>query len=241
MLAAFALFAQLTMAQTADEIIENYFKATGGKDKWVAIKSIKKVGKLKAQGMEFPATMLSKFPNSQKMSFSFQGKDIVQPAFDGKEGWQTNMMTMKAEKLAAEDNEGMKEEIVFPDPFLDYKSRGYTVTLEGEEAIEGVACHKIKLTKKPTKVNGKEEENFVIYFFDKESGVILMSRTVASKGQMKGMALESFMNDYKEVDGLFFPFTTTQKMNGQAVATIALEKIEINVDIDDKEFAFPQN
>lgn len=239
--AVLALVANITVAQTADEIVENYFKATGGKDKWAAMKSVKTSGKVKTQGMEFPLTIMSKLPNNQKMMFSLQGKELVQSSFNGTEAWGTNMMTQKPEKMEAEDSEIMKQEVNFPDAFWNYKEKGYSVALEGEETIEGVACHKIKLTKKPVKIAGKEEENFSYYFFDKENGVPIMMRSVGKKGQMKGIAIESFMSDYKEVNGVFMPFTLTQKMNGQAVSTIAIEKVEINADIDDKEFSFPNN
>ncbi len=236
-----ALFANIVVAQTADEIVENYFKATGGKDKWATLKSVRTSGKLKVQGMELPSTIINKLPNSQKMTFSFQGKEFVQTAFNGNEAWSTNQMTMKPEKMESEDSEMMKQEVDFPDAFWNYKEKGYSIALEGEETIEGVACHKIKLTKKPVKISGKEEESFSYYFFDKENGVPVMFRSTGKKGQMKGIAMESFLSDYQEVNGIFFAFTVTQKVNGQAVATIAIEKVEVNVDIDDNEFAFPQN
>jgi hypothetical protein len=56
---------------------------------------------------------------------------------------------------------------------------------------------------------------------------------------MKDVAIESLMSDYQEVNGLFFPFTVTQKVNGQEMFSMTMEKIEMNVAIDNKEFAFP--
>lgn len=238
-----AFIANVSFAQTADDVIKKYFEVTGGKDKWAALKDVKMSGKVKipSQGLELSVVMLQKAPNKQKMTMNFQGKEIVQPAFDGNEGWQTNFMTMKPEKMEAEDSEIMKQDTDFPDSFFEYKAKGYSVALEGEETIEGVACHKIKLTKKPIKIDGKEEENFSYYFFDKENGVPVMTRSVGKKGQMKGMTTESFMSDYQEVNGVYFPFTINQKVNGQLAVTIAIEKIEMNVNINDKEFAFPTN
>ena len=85
----FLFFTFLTIslsAQTADEIVAKYFENTGGIDKWSKITSIKSTAKIKAQGMEFPAIILQK-PMKQKISFTFQGITIVQPAFDGTTGW----------------------------------------------------------------------------------------------------------------------------------------------------------
>jgi outer membrane lipoprotein-sorting protein len=243
LLAIFSLVTNLTFAQTADDVINKYFEVTGGKTKWATLKDVKATGKLKipSQGLELPMVMLQKAPNKQKMTMTFQGKEIVQPSFDGNEGWNTNFMTMKAEKMEAEDSEIMKQDTDFPDAFWNFKDKGYSITLEGDETVEGVACHKIKLTKKPVKVDGKEEENFSYYFFDKENGVPVMSRSVGKKGQMKGIAIESFMSDYQDVNGVMLPFTMNQKMNGKVMASVVIEKIETNVNVDDKVFAFPQN
>lgn len=174
------------------------------------------------------------------MDMNFQGQELTQMSFDGETGWSTNFMTMKPEKWDAEQSEIMKTEMTFPDVFLNYKDKGYTVNLEGEEEIEGTMCHKVKLTKKPLMVDGKEEENFSYYFFDKETNVTIMQRDFAKVGEMKGQATETFFSDYDEVEGVYFPFTIAQKMNGQAVFSVSVEKAEANVEIDDTKFAFPE-
>ncbi len=227
-------------AQTADEIIAKYFETIGGKDKVAQINSIKMLGKVNTQGMDLPVTMTQKAPGKQRIDFSLQGKEITQMAFDGETGWGTNFMTMKAEKWEAEDSDMTKQEVDFPDPFLGYQEKGYEVILDGEETVDGAACHKLKMTKKPVKADGEMVDNIVYFFVDKETNVVIMSRSIGKKGQMKGMAIESFVSDYQEVNGVYFPFTITQKFNGQVGATIKIEKMEVNPDIPDATFAFPE-
>jgi hypothetical protein len=228
----------VAQAQTAEEIVAKYLKQTGG-DNWAKLKSVKMSAKVKMQGQEIPVTMLQRAPNAQKIVFVFQGKEITQMAFDGKEGWSTNFMTMKAEKMEAEESENMANDQDVPDAFFDYANKGYKIALEGEETIEGAACHKIKVTKKPTKVDGKEEENVVFYFFDKENNVPIMSRSTVKKGQGKGATVETLMSDYQEVSGVYFPFTITVKYNGQVGQSIVIDKVETNVEVGDKDFAMP--
>lgn len=239
--AIFAIATVVSQAQSVDEILDKYFTNTGGKDKWTAIKSIKMAGKMKMQAMELPITMMQGADGKIKMSANFQGKEFVQVAFDGTTAWSTNQMTMKAEKMEGEDAENIKRDAVgdFPDPFIDYKTKGYKVELEGKETIEGTECFKVKLTKKPQKVEGKDEENVVTYFFDAQNYVPIMSRTMVKKGPMKGMAQESLFSDYQDINGLVFPFTISYRMNGQTGQSITMEKIETNVSLDPKEFAFP--
>ncbi len=235
------LFAMVAQAQTAEEIIEKYLKAIGGKEKIAALKSVKMTGKGKQGPMEFPLVAIQAEGGKQKNSVTFQGKEIVQPAFDGNTGWSTNFMTMKAEKMETEDAENKKREGAdFPETFLDYAKKGYKIALEGKEKVEGTECFKVKLTKKTMLIDGKEEENVVYYFFDTENFVPLVSQTTGKKGQEKGVKFETVYSDYQEVNGLYFPFSISQKANGEVRFTMVIEKVELNVAVDDKIFAFPE-
>jgi len=232
-------FSFLSSAQTADEVVSKYLETIGGKDAWSKITSLKSTAKVSAQGMEFPTTIYAK-PNKSKIEFTFQGMSMVQPAFDGTTGWQTNFMTMKAEKMETEDSEMLKDEFGdFPDPFLNYKAKGYVVAIDGTETVDGVECIKLKLTKKPVKIDGVEVENSTTYFFDKENFVPIITRSTIKKGEGKGQISEAAFSDYQEVDGLMMPFSLEQRFDGKAMATIVISKIETNVAIDDKIFEFP--
>lgn len=228
-------------AQTADEIIDNYFEVIGGKEAIANVKSTTMTATIKTQGMELPATMVNTADGKMKVSINFQGMEFVQPAFNGETGWQTNMMTMQPEKMDDEQNAMMKDQAGdFPDALLNYKDKGYTATLEGEETVDGVETYKVKLLKKPLMIEGKEVENASYYFFDKDSGVQIMTRSEGKSGQMKGMTVEAYMSDYQEVDGLYFPFSMENKINGQSQASIVIDKIELNKEVDDAMFAFPE-
>lgn len=234
-------FIAFTNAQTADQIIDKYFEAVGGKAAWSKITSIKSTGKVKAQGMEFPMVMFQKNMKN-KLELNFQGMTIVQPAFDGSIGWQTNFMTMKAEKMEGEENEIAKQSAGdFPDALLNYKEKGYTFELQGSEVVDGTDCYKLKLTKKPVVIDGKPEENADTYYFDKENNVPIKISSMVKKGPMKGKMSDAVMSDYQEVGGIMIPFTVNQMFDGQLQAAIAIEKIELNVAIDDKVFTFPED
>jgi hypothetical protein len=237
-LLAFAAYQDL-YAQTADEIIENYLEMIGGREKLAAVQAVKMTAKVKAQGMELPITMYQKAPGKQRMDLTFQGQKITQMCFDGETGWSTNFMTMEAEKWDAEQSMVMKSEMDFPNAFLNYKERGHVLTLEGEETIEGAECYKIKVVKKPLIIDGQEEENISFYFFDKEVFIPIMQREFAKTGQMKGQASETYFSDYQEVEGVYFPYTVSQKMGGQSVFAFSVDTLTVNEEIDDALFAFP--
>ncbi len=234
------LMSVASYAQTADEVIAKYLETTGGKAKWEALKSVKTTAKIKMQGMELPLVIAQKAPNKMMTVAEFQGMKFYQGCFDGTTMWGTNQMTMKAEKSEAEESENMKDQSELLDPFINYAARGYKVTLEGKETIEGAECFKIKLTRKPVKVEGKEEENSSVYFFDTQNYVPIVVQTTIKKGPGKGMISETLMSDYQEVNGLMFPFSMTQRAKGQKDGqNIVIEKVETNIDLDDAMFMMP--
>lgn len=231
--------AQLS-AQTADEIIANYFENTGGIDAWQSLEGMKMSAKINQGGMEIPLDIITLKNGKQMTVVNFQGKQIKQGVFNGEVLWSTNFMTQKAEKADQETTDNIKrQKNDFPDPFLNYKKKGYTVELLGKESIDGTDTYKIKLTKTPVLVDGKEEENVSFYFFDTENFVPLVVQSEIKAGPMKGQVSEIKMSDYQEIGGIYLPFSLTQGLKGQPGQVIAIDKIELNPQIDDKEFEFP--
>ena len=128
LLAAFILiFSTSVNAQTVDEIIENYIENTGGAENWQNVKAIKMSASINQMGMEIPIEMIQS-ENKMYTKISIQGQEIKQGVFDGETLWSTNFMSMKAEKSDQEDIDNVKNELgEFPDPFLNYKEKGFSV------------------------------------------------------------------------------------------------------------------
>ncbi|MFY7669814.1 outer membrane lipoprotein-sorting protein [Tenacibaculum sp. MEBiC06402] len=222
-------------AQTADEIINNYIENIGGKEKLEQIKGVQMIGNMKMQGMEIPFEMLSTKDGKQLVSIELQGNKMVWSAFDGETSWQRNQMTMEAEKSDNEATENLKNELEqFPDPFLNYKEKGYTVELIGKETIDGTETFKIKLTKKPVLVNGELVPNITHYYFDTENFVPIVTESQVNQGPMKGQTVKSTLSDYQEVDGIYFPFSI-----GSQFQTMEFKEIKLNPEVDATSFALP--
>jgi hypothetical protein len=240
-LLVFLVISGFSYGQTVDEILNNYFENVGGADNFRALNGVKMKASVNSQGMDIPLDMIQLKGGKQLVKFELQGKKLTQLAFDGEVAWGHNFMTMQAEKSDSITTENLKRQSGdFPDPFLDYKDKGYKAELVGEETVEGVDCFKIKLTKKPTIVDDKEEEDVSFYFFDKENFVPIVMQSEIKTGQMKGMVAQTIFSDYDEVDGLYFPFSMTQGLKDQPGQTIKIDSIFINPDIDMSEFVFPE-
>lgn len=235
-------FTNLTSAQTADEIIDSYFENTGGKKNWNKLDALKFTGNLDYGTMKLPVTMIQTKEGLTLMSADIQGQPYYQTVYDGETLWSTNQMTMEAEKSDAEATANYKLAIQdFPDPFLNYKAKGYAVELMGSETIEGTETFKIKLEKKPKMINGKEEANVEYYYFEKENFVPILIEKDVKIGPDAGTIGQSKLSNYQEVEGIYFPFSiidgTKAQPGGQA---ITITNIELNPKIDTTLFAFPE-
>ncbi len=241
LLTAFALLISTSFnAQTVDEIIENYIENTGGAENWQKVKSIKMNMSINQMGMDIPIEQYSSAERTYT-KISLQGQEIMQGVFDGKTLWSTNFMSMKAEKSDQEDVDNVKNELgEFPDPFLNYKEKGFSVELIGTETVDGSDAFKVKLTKKPMLVDGNEVPNVSIYYFDSENFIPIMVHEEVMTGPGKGMIMESKMSDYQEVEGLYLPFSMTQGVKDQPGQPITINSIELNPMVDDSEFEFPE-
>ena len=109
-------------AQSADEIINKHFENTGGIDSWQALTGVKFKSIVKDNGMDIPSTRIAMKDGRVLVKFQIQDKEIVQIAFDGKETWGDNFITMEAEKNEPESTKNMiRDARDFPHPLLNYK------------------------------------------------------------------------------------------------------------------------
>lgn len=226
------LSVMLLKAQSADEIVMKYIETIGGVDKWKKLESIRQTGYIVVQGMNIPFTASGMRPNLTRQEGEFQGQKFVD-AFDGTVAWNSSpwaTMNKPTKKTEEETAEAAKEN--FEDDFINYKDKGHTIELEGKEEIEGAQCFKVKMKRK----TGDEK----IYFIDTEAYVPVMVRSFATSGPAKGQALETYMSDYKDVEGMMMPHTIEQKMGGQTAVVIKAEKVELNPQLDKAIFSLPK-
>ena len=229
-------------AQTVDEIIDNYFENTGGVENWEKIEGVKMSAKVNQGGMEIPIEIVQLKSGKMMTTINFQGQSIKQGVFDGEVLWSTNFMTQKAEKSDEESTNMIKNEMnQFPDPFLNYKEKGFTAELVGTETVDGSETFKIKLTTTPNIIEGKEVPSIAYYFFDNENFVPIQVHEEITVGPGKGMVSEIKLSDYQEAGDIYMPFSMTQGVKGQPGAPITMDSIEVNPTVDDSEFTFPES
>jgi outer membrane lipoprotein-sorting protein len=220
-------------AQTVDEIIAKNIQARGGMDKLKSVKSIRTTATMTmGPGMEAPGVMVQKRPEMARLEFTVQGLTAVQ-AYDGSKAWQIMPFMGKKdpEAMSADDTKEMEENADLDGALVDYKAKGHKVELLGKEKVEGTDVYKLKVTLK----NGDVQTEYI----DADSFLVIkeeITRTVRGTEHV----IESSIGDYKEVEGIIFPFAVENSMKGSdQKEKITVSKIELNVPADDAIFKMP--
>ena len=225
------VLASAASAQTVDEVIAKNLKAKGGVEKWKSIQTMRLTGKVAVQGMDLPMVGMAKRPNLARQDISVQDKKIVQ-AFDGTTVWAINPMmgSDTPQEMTGPQADMMKAEADLDGDLVDYKEKGSTVELVGEDTIDGTKVYHLKVTRKGGIVRH--------LYIDKETGLDLRSVTsLEMNGQP--MNITSDFSNYQAVEGIMVPFSVKQSINGTPAAQVTVEKIEFNVPIEEGIFKMP--
>ena len=222
--------------QTADAIIAKYAQRIGGLERVRAIHSLRRTGKFYGGGgFEALLTFESARPYKLREEFTFGGMTGV-TAFDGAAGWKIEPWQGKKdpEPLGEDETKGVIEDAEFDDPLLAWREEGNKVEYLGMDQIEGTDVYKLRVT---LARNGDVRT----YYLDADSGVPIkyeVMRTI--RGAEREFEVE--LGDYKEVSGVFFPFSFAIGEKGSDASRkqqFAWQRIEANVALDDSRFARP--
>lgn len=220
-------------AQNADEIVAKHVAAIGG-DKWTRVEAVKTEAKISAAGapgMTIGMSMLAVRDKSLRMDISVMGMNQV-TVVNGDAGWSTNpfMNKTEPEPLTADQVKAMKDMTDVDGTLVGYKAKGYSVEYVGTEDVDGIEAIKIKVNK-----GGSRSE---YSYFDPETYYEIKNiRIEEVDGQVTESA--SVYSNFKNQDGLVFPFTIQQEDPMMGSSTVTITKVEVNPMIDRKSFDMP--
>jgi outer membrane lipoprotein-sorting protein len=222
------------LGQTAEEIVSKYLAARGGYDKIKAVRSERVIGTISfGAGVDGLFVVERERPLKMHMEVNLNGSTVIR-VYDGKStGWIYNPFVKdpSVQPMSEADLRNVFDEADFEGPFVDYKQKGNQIEFAGKTEVEGKPAYKIKLTNK----NG-DVSNFS---FDASTYLILKwegARKVGDKDQPS----ESFFRDYRQVEGLKYPFLIESHSPGTDQSQkLMADKLEVNVPIDAAHFAKP--
>jgi outer membrane lipoprotein-sorting protein len=226
-------------AQTADEVVEKYLAAIGGRAALVKLQSRIAIGTivLSAQGADVagPIEIYTKAPNKTRTYFRLDlsqlgsGEMVVDQRCDGKTAFASNSLQGDRE-ISGNQLQNLLN-ATFPTPLLNYKEAGAKIELTGKDKVGTREVYVLQYTPKA----GSPSKQYV----DAETYLLLRTVTKVDVPAAGGeIEQTNDLADYREVDGVKVPFTINIVSSAQTLA-ITLTKVEHNKPIDDAMFSRP--
>lgn len=225
---------QAASAQTAEEIAAKVLRARGGLEKIKAVQAERLTGTIYF-GPELYGPFVAEFKRPLKMhnEVTIQNKTVVR-TFNGKDtGWIINPFSGKdsAQPMSADDLKQVVGEADFDGPLVDAKAKGNVIAMAGVGKVDERDAFKLKVTHKDGQVS--------YYFFDAET-FLLLKWTGMDSVNGQTVIRETVFHDYRDVDGLKFPFELiSSSPNADVTQKISVEKIELDPSIDESHFGKP--
>src|ERR1044071_2086839 len=215
-------------AQTVDDLVAKHIAARG-LDKLKTVQTIVLTGRLTGPGMDGPVTVQFKRPSSDRLDMKLGGNQITE-ATDGKVAWRAEPTASGSgiQQVNGDAMNGIIDQSEFDSPFVDYKTKGYTVELAGEGQVNGNACYKVKIALRTGTI--------MYQYLDKTSFLEIREELIRSADGKK-LEIEETVSDYKKAGGVLFPHLYDSSAKGSPEHyRLTIEKVELNAPIDDSVF-----
>lgn len=225
-------------AQTADEIVEKYLTAVGGRAALGKLTSRSTSGTMTlstpAGDISGPIDTINQRPNKVRTLINLDltplgaGPMVLDQRFDGTSGYALDSLRGDHD-ITGGQLETMKNS-EFPTPFLNYKDRGATVELGGKEKAGDREAYVLILKSKSGPVSR--------HFIDAESYLPIKIVQTLDLPELGQVEQTTELSDYRDVDGVKLPF----KLKGTSAVqtfTVTVTKVEHNKKIDETLFAKP--
>ncbi len=212
---------------TADEILDKYLQAVGGREAVEKITSrVEKASLSVPGGPEVPIDIFAKAPDERISMMHMRDGDSI-TAFDGHQGWLSNpgrparLMTEQESNVA-----GLDAQLHFA---ADVKQLFTSFLVRPAEKIGDHDVYLVQAT--------KEGKPPVRLYFDAESGLLVRMIRYAETPLGRNPSQVDFA-DYRVADGVKIPYRWTLARPGQRF-TIQVSEVKQNVPVEDSQFAMP--
>ena len=200
---------------TAENVVDKYITAIGGKDKVMAVKTTMMVANATIQGTPLVMTMKAAAPNKSSQEISVMGNTMQKTVFNGTTGYASSRGQKK--DMTSEEIAKAKEESSL---FIDFT---YT---SGEllriEPLEGKNAIVLKY---------KDSE----VYYDMTSGLKVKEVKTSKGPDGKEVKVPTVFADYKEANGVKFPHSIGIK-SGPMNLDFVVKEIKVNEGVSDADF-----
>jgi hypothetical protein len=179
--------------------------------------------------IELPYRLEMKRPLKTRLEIDVNGKAAIQ-IYDGVKGAKIRPYLGRSapEPYTTAELQLAAAEQELDGPLVDHDRKGTKVALEGVDKVNGSDAYKLKLTFK----NGT-----VRHLWVDASSFLEVKMDGSRRLDGKAHAVETYLRNYKSVDGLMFPMLTETVIEGVPGSTkLTVATVTVNPALDDSRF-----
>jgi zinc protease len=214
---------------TADQVLDHYVRAIGGRAAWLKLNSRVSKGTIEIPAMNNltgTVEIHEKAPNFMLAVINLGGAAFEQ-GFDGSIGWSNNPQNGLRELAGGELDDARREANFYH--ALDLRKNYTKMTVTGIEKVDDHDAYAIEATRS----EGSPDK----MYFDTQTGLLV--RSVNQRYTPDGVTeFQADVDDYTEVDGVKLPFTVRQT-GASATFIIRFTEVHHNLQLADNQFAKP--
>jgi hypothetical protein len=220
--------AQQDQLPAADELIDRYVEALGGREALLRHKSSRAGGhfEMPAAGIKGDLEVLSAAPNLVVTMVTIPGIGVMRTGFDGNVGWSVDPM-MGPRLLSGGELQALRDQAHILAAVRDESLFTARETVERTE-VDGVSCIEVRLVWK----SGRE--TFDCY--SPETGLLVATRA-RQDSPMGAVEVTTIHGDYREFGRVRLATRLTQQMMGQQ-QVMTLTSVDFDA-VDPKAFTPP--
>jgi hypothetical protein len=220
-------------AQTADEVINKWVNAMGGREKLASIKTVYTENEISV--MNNPASGKTYTINGKgyKSVIDFSGQDVID-CYLVNGGWSMNPLAGQPAPVSMPAAQVKLGQLSLDPqgPLFNYAAKGSKAELLGKEDLKGNSVYKIKLT---------TASGLDVLFYISDSSYYIQRNVAKMNADGQDIDIITSFSDYrKTAEGFIMPYTSALELPGLSVA-FTNKKIEVNKDIDPAIFDMPKN
>lgn len=213
---------------TVDHILEESVTATGGRQAWMKLTSMKLKGEVTMSPLNLVGTVniSSKAPDKDSVCMTFPQGIFFCQLYDGKNGWQDD----SKDGLKPLEGKSLEEMRIDSDFYSELHRKDLYADMKvlRQDKFDGLTVYVVEGTRK----DGKKQE----LYYAKDTGLLAGEKNF---GTAADDSKTSFFEDYKTTTtGILIP-TKMRMITNTMTMRIVLQEIAPNAEIPDSVFAKP--
>ena len=223
-------------AQTVDELVARHIDARGGQNHLKALQTIKIMRTVATPFSNVRVIIYRKRPQLFRVEQgpTDAGAALIPRGVNNSAAWDT-IQGKIVTRSEAEATQTRELDADFDGLLVDWKEKGHSVTLDGKDSLPWGEAYKLRVKTK----GGAERVVYLdakTYLERRQTGILKLPG-----GRQFDVVID--FDNYKEIDGVKFPFDITEDRTGKEPSLSYVtytEKIEVNVPMDDAMFSTPK-